>query len=735
MTSSDSTSATEVPKASLQTALTGVKLKGKIEGMMMHMQMQQSYCNHMAQAIETVYAFPLPAHAVLTQVEANINGEHHQAQAQEQNQACERYEKNIAHGHSPILVESTGEDCYVMRIGNLLPGEQIDMRCHYTQALDVHQGLIKISIPTTLVPDHAHDTPHVSPLSPAMPGLQQINKHATPSWSVSYPLGFELDIVGPLSRGSVSSPTHAIRIMPLDQGIQIQLSDNAFLDRDLVLCIEGLPLQSLGLRGTASGHSSRQLAIIQSFIPQLPDASARPIHVPALKISLFLDCSCVMVGDALSLSKRLLEALLEGLQEQDEIEFYRYGTQLQKTVPRAPWALSELQRKLQQSIAQSQANMGAKCTASHLLTHLNPQKSNATDSPNEKPETLVLFTNGGIDPLNPLQDQLQAQNIRLFILGVGSATSHLNLQRLAQGSGGHYEWVTPLESAAAVIGRLFSRMRSNPVHHIRVQADPGINGIGPLPTQTYLGDNLHVLSWHKRAPKQEPLLLWQHGKKHHRSVAHVTPSQEPVALRQWAQAQTSRADRAHEAACHLYICHKRTGPSKGSALPYLQYIDQMQAAGWQGMGTMMLREPRPPLYVLRPTLQQAKMEEWINQIFADGQRKPHLVATPKQVLLCLGRYLTTRQRLDATINHLMQLPLPAQVMDTLQHLRLCGFTHEQAWLTFLHSIADQLRSRFSLPHHAYRVLNQAHAQIDPELIRIAQRAWAGLLQSLSPEHW
>ncbi|NBQ89738.1 MAG: VWA domain-containing protein, partial [Betaproteobacteria bacterium] len=128
----------------------GVHAEGRLDGLMLAMTLRQRYRNDSQDNIEAVYTFPLAHGATLTGLEVRIGGKRLRAQVIAAPEARERFEDAIDAGDTPVMVEQTGTGLYTANLGNLLPGESLDIELEYAQLLRFEQGRIRLTVPTVI---------------------------------------------------------------------------------------------------------------------------------------------------------------------------------------------------------------------------------------------------------------------------------------------------------------------------------------------------------------------------------------------------------------------------------------------------------------------------------------------------------------------------------------------------------------------------------------------------------
>ncbi|MCQ9376279.1 VIT domain-containing protein, partial [Methyloversatilis sp. XJ19-13] len=273
------------PEAGHRPSLRGVHARGRIDGLMLDMALEQTFANAGTEPLEVIYTFPVPLAATLLGLDVDIGGRKLAAQVLSRRRAEGVYEGAVASGDSAVMVESAGDGRYTLNLGNLLPGDTLRVTVRYGQLLRFEQGIIRVTLPTTLgtwYGDPIRDgglAPHQVPLTG---GLDD------------YPFSIELAVSGPLAAAQAECTTHTLSIERGEARLQASLRARAWLDRDFVFTLSGLPDGSSAVRvpdfAAAHGEPAAEV-VIASLCPRFGDA--RPA---AINLKLLADCSGSMEG-------------------------------------------------------------------------------------------------------------------------------------------------------------------------------------------------------------------------------------------------------------------------------------------------------------------------------------------------------------------------------------------------------------------------------------------------------
>lgn len=481
------------PEAGHRPSLRGVHARGRIDGLMLDMALEQTFANAGTEPLEVIYTFPVPLAATLLGLDVDIGGRKLAAQVLSRRRAEGVYEGAVASGDSAVMVESAGDGRYTLNLGNLLPGDTFRVTVRYGQLLRFEQGIIRVTLPTTLgtwYGDPIRDgglAPHQVPLTG---GLDD------------YPFSIELAVSGPLAAAQAECTTHTLSIERGEARLQASLRARAWLDRDFVFTLSGLPDGSSAVRvpdyATAEGEAAAEV-VIASLCPRFGDA--RPA---AVNLKLLADCSGSMAGASIESSRAALAAILSELEPADRFSLSCFGTHTLHLFDALQPAFGASLTRARDHVRALLADMGG--------TEMEQALQQTLTLPGaEGGACLLLITDGQVWAVDAVVETAVRSGQRIFVIGVGYSPSEAPLRRLADETGGACDIVPPGEDLHEAILRMFQRIRHQT--HARLSVEWGAEPLWqvPLPPAIYPGDTVHLMAAFPRGCPVRPVLQLQAG--------------------------------------------------------------------------------------------------------------------------------------------------------------------------------------------------------------------------------
>lgn len=569
--------------------LQSVSARGKLEGLLLSMTLEQSFRNDSTDNMEVVYTFPLAWGAVLLGLEATLGGKRMAGQVMARTEARERYEEAVEKGDAPVMVEKADGNVFSASLGSLKPGEEAKIELTYAQLLSFEQGRIRLVLPTTIAPRFG-DALTQGKLTP--------DQAATPSLVAEHRFGPSVTLCGAVAQARIGSPTHTITQQRSAESVTVELQGTAWLDRDFVLLLEGLEGRSFAIASPDVRSGEGHTALVASYCPQVPQQQPS-----ALRLKILVDCSGSMAGDSINQAREALRPLAAELTPQDQVSFSRFGSQTQRVLGVVEGSPTNIQMLLG-AINSTEADLGgtemARALEDTFSLHMGP--AHHADEAD-----VLLITDGEVWDAQRIVDEARRSGHRVYALGVGSAPAESLLREMAEATGGACEFATPRESMAVAIKRLLARIRLALPVQVRMESALKALWCGPMPRRLAAGETVHLFMRLPTIPQTAPLL----------DIAGLDPIPAELSVRDddlIARLVASReightADRTVAAQIaeryqlvtdetNLLLVIERAEAEKTDGMPMLHKVRQMLAAGWGGTSTVVL-EPSQIRYSRR----------------------------------------------------------------------------------------------------------------------------------------
>ena len=436
----------------LDTAITGLAYRSTL---------RQVFHNSYDQALEATYIFPLPPRAGVVACRLQVGDRVIHAELKERGQARAEYQQAIAAGHRAAIAEEDRPEVFSLRVGNVMPGEDVAVELETVGALSWDENEAGFRFPLVVAPRY-------------MPG------RALPSEQVGAGTALDTDLVPDASRISppVLLPGYAnpirlgIRISLDDAGLNfhsaksslpchssevdgrsvITLDPGAKPDRDFILRFAVGESQSVTASARATEAIDGNGTIALTIVPPLATSEPQPRDVVIL-----LDRSGSMDGWKMTTARRAAARLVDSLDSNDRVQVLAFddridslaaqGKTLEPATDRARFATTEF-------LAKIDARGGTEI-AEPLKRALG-----AFDGQHGRQRAVVLITDGQVGNEDHLLRLARKQlgDTRIFTVGIDRAVNAGFLERLAELGNGFCELVESEDRLDEVLDRVRRRL-------------------------------------------------------------------------------------------------------------------------------------------------------------------------------------------------------------------------------------------------------------------------------------
>src|SRR5258708_24827 len=130
-----------------------------ITGLSAGVELTQSFRNPHGIPLEATYIFPLPDRAAVTRLTMTAGDRVIEGVLEERGAARAAYDRAIASGQRAGIAEEERPDVFTLRVGNILPGEEVTVALRLAQPLALVDGEAEFRFPLVVAPRYIPGRP------------------------------------------------------------------------------------------------------------------------------------------------------------------------------------------------------------------------------------------------------------------------------------------------------------------------------------------------------------------------------------------------------------------------------------------------------------------------------------------------------------------------------------------------------------------------------------------------
>jgi Ca-activated chloride channel homolog len=463
-------------------------VRATITGLAAGIELTQGFRNSYAVPLEATYVFPLPPRAALTRMTMTAGDRVIEGVLQERAQARQAYEQAIQAGQRAGIAEEERPDVFTLRVGNILPGEDVTVSLTLAAPLASVDGEAEFRFPLVVAPRYIPGALLPGPdvgagTSPDTDQVPDASRITPPVLLPGFPNPVALSIevrVDPagLPLTGMASSLHAVsetggvvRIQPgerVDRDFILRLSygDDAGAD-SMVLVPDAAGAQEAD--GAESGEGTFRLTIL----PPRTAAPPRPRDVV-----LVLDRSGSMGGWKMVAARRAAARIVDTLTGADRFTVLTFDHEVLRPdgFPDALVPADDRNRfRAVEHLARTDARGGTELL-DPLRRALSLLPAGETGAPGAEPgrdRVLVLVTDGQVGN----EDQILRETggglaaVRVHTVGIDRAVNAGFLGRLAAAGGGRCELVESEDRLDAAMDAIHRRISAPLVRDLAMVTD------------------------------------------------------------------------------------------------------------------------------------------------------------------------------------------------------------------------------------------------------------------------
>jgi Ca-activated chloride channel family protein len=433
-------------------------VRAEVTGSVISATVEQTFTNPNRQRIEAVYVFPLPHGAAVDDMEMRIGSRVVRAEIRKRAEARAAYDNAVREGRHAALLEQERPNVFTFSVGNIDPGQDIQVRLHYFEQASYDAGTYEMVVPTTVGPRYVPGSPLPGPQSGTgtkadtdrVPDASRISPGYDKRAGATIGISVKLDPGMDLER--VESKWHEVDVArPAASRADIKLKSAAEIpNRDFVLRWR-VAAPTCKTAFFAYRPKPNEPGYISMFLEPRHDAPDG--EIAPRELFFLLDTSGSMSGTPLATVVAAVKRAITTMRPGDTFQIIDFADSASSFAPRP---LANTPENRTRGIAYLDHLRGAGGTNQLAGIHA------ALTAPGDagRVRYVVFMTDGYIGNEREViaLTRKELGSAHIFSFGVGSSVNRYLLDEVAIAGRGKAEYLGPNEDAQALVDRFYQRI-------------------------------------------------------------------------------------------------------------------------------------------------------------------------------------------------------------------------------------------------------------------------------------
>lgn len=470
--------------------LTHTDVQAEIAGFIARVKVTQTFINPTSDKIEAVYVFPLPHEAAVDDMTMVIAERRIVGLIQRREEARRIYEQALLAGQTAALLEQERPNIFTQSVGNLAPGEEVNIEISYVDVLRYDVGSYEFQFPMVVGPRYNPGAPFAAP----QPNPQELQGRVSPPTPDTTRVPDASRISPPVLRPGMRNGHDIALRVKLDAGVPVQdlkvANHQATIQRDgdrrasiALDPADSLPNKDFVLRYDVTGEKP-EMAVLAHTDSDSPDAQRlgegyfmlmiqpqedqRLTKSPPREIVFLVDVSGSMSGEPTAKVVESMQHMLKLCRPIDTVQVITFASQSFKLFEK-PLPVTE--ENIQRALNFTQGLRGGGGTEMLKGVKL------AIDEPldKERIRIVVMMTDGYIGNEAEIIEHVGrncGDRIRFWAIGIGSSPNMFLIDGVAKQGGGMGKSLGLQDDSASLTQEVMTRIQRAQLAKIKLDWGP-----------------------------------------------------------------------------------------------------------------------------------------------------------------------------------------------------------------------------------------------------------------------
>jgi Ca-activated chloride channel family protein len=434
-----------------------------VSGFISRVTVTQTFHNPTKEKIEAVYVFPLPHQAAVDDMTMKIGERKIVGVIKRRDEARRIYEAALMAGQTAALLEQERPNIFTQSVGNIGPGERIEIVISYVDVLKYDMGTYEFHYPMVVGPRY---NPGNTAAGPAVPDAARITPPVLkPGERTSHDISISVNLDAGVPIHNLANSNHKVHtIKKGDSQARVRLlQEDAIPNKDFVLRYDVMgakpEMAVLSHTGDYAGDAKR-LGSGYFMLMIQPKEDERLKQSPPREIVFLVDVSGSMRGEPTEKVKGAMKEMLELCRAgkdtvQDTVQVVTFAGQAHQLFEK-PLPVNEANTA--RAIAFSQAQSGSGGT--EMLKGVTLAMDQPVDA--ERIRIIVMLTDGYIGNEAQIIEHVGKKcgdRIRFWAIGIGQSPNMFLIDGVARQGGGMGKKLGLKDDSSALTTEVMTRIQ------------------------------------------------------------------------------------------------------------------------------------------------------------------------------------------------------------------------------------------------------------------------------------
>lgn len=431
----------------------------RIDGVIAHVSIEQTYANTGHQTLHAEYVFPGSTHAAVHGMSMKIGDRITRAVIREKKQAQQEFAEAKAKQQSASLLEQKRPNVFQTSIANIAPGDEVTITLEYSETIVPEKGMYQWVFPTVVGPRFTHAATE----SPQAEETWSANPHLDASTPSDATFSLDMSLHSAMKLAEIQCTSHPIKVdWKSAQEATLALHSAAeHANRDVII------EWRLAKDRIDSGMLLHQSDKEKTFLVQIePPARSSKDDITPREYLFVVDVSGSMAGFPLDTTREMMQNLLVSIRQTDTFNIQLFAGASNTLYDSSLPATSENIEKAMEWMKRTSA-----AGSTELVSALRQAMAMPTEE--NRSRSLVLITDGYInfetEAFDLVRENLHKNNV--FAFGIGASVNRHLIEGIAHCGEGEPFIVTTPSEAKAMVQRFISYVSSPILTHITLTAE------------------------------------------------------------------------------------------------------------------------------------------------------------------------------------------------------------------------------------------------------------------------